>query len=241
MTTAMLTRTELDQAVPFRSHIEVILDHAAAEPDRLMISDATHSLTAEQFRRGVRDAAVQLLGRGIAPGGVIALAAPLCVEATVLRYAAGLIGCATVVCPSTAPTAELAGLLSTAGANELIYVPGGAGIAKRMHGIGVVDRIHRIDQVDVVTDVEDFILELAGVRDVEPDDAVAIFASGMPGGPISARSFADWRRTVDGPPHPTRRRAIGPSFAYRDQVMLDQTLLGGGSVVLRSPLGRQQP
>src|SRR6202012_6106306 len=49
----------------------------------------------------------------------------------------------------------------------------------------------------------------------------------------SRRTFAAWLRMLAAPPQPERRQLICTPLAYIGQVFADQTLLGGGRVVLQ--------
>src|SRR5262245_17719639 len=139
-TTTSTATVVLDRPVRFRSHVELILDQAAAQPDRVMISDATRRVTGAEFARGVRNAASQLLAGGITPDMVVALAAPICLEAVLVRYAAGLIGCATVVCPNAADPQRLRRFLRVAEADALICFPARPAAAHAIHGTGFLHR-----------------------------------------------------------------------------------------------------
>ncbi|MBV9594570.1 MAG: hypothetical protein JO147_12340, partial [Actinobacteria bacterium] len=73
-----------------------------ADPAHQVIRDETRLMTADRFAQAVRSAARDLLDQGFGRGTVVALAAPTTVDAVVARYAAGLIGCTTVVCANWA-------------------------------------------------------------------------------------------------------------------------------------------
>ena len=73
----------------------------------------------------------------------------------------------------------------------------------------------------------------ASVPVVRDDPAVLVTSGGTTGGAkASRRSFGQWLAMVDGGPAPDRRQLICTPLPYIAQVLLDQTLLGGGAVVL---------
>jgi fatty-acyl-CoA synthase len=230
--------TGLSRPAPFRSHVELMLDRADTQPDRVMLSDASRQVTAQQFRRGVRNAALDLRARGTTPGCLIALAAPITLEAVLVRYAASLIGCATVVCPNATDPARLNHFLATVSADELICFPETAEVADRTRSAGVVRGIHCITHVELDTAAaaaDDFALKRCGNLAVSPDALAILVTSGGTTGASKAsrRTFAGWRRALVAPASPTRRQLICTPLAYIAQILLDQTLLAGGTVILR--------
>jgi fatty-acyl-CoA synthase len=72
-------------------------------------------------------------------------------------------------------------------------------------------------------------------RQVDPGALAVLVASGGTTGQskLSRRSFAGWERLVDAGPMRGRRQLVCTSFAYVAQVLVDQVLLGGGTVILR--------
>jgi fatty-acyl-CoA synthase len=211
--------------VAFRSHVELILDRAIAQPDRVMLSDATTAVTGAQFDRGVRNAAGLLMARGVRPGMVVALAAPVCIEAVLVRYAAGLMGCATVVCPNAADPDRLRRFLAATAADALVCFPASPAAAHT----GPAGRIIVITAVELDREPR------VPTQHVGPDQLAILVTSGGTTGDAKAsvRTFADWRNALAMPPTPTRRQLICTPLAYIAQILLDQTLLGGGTVVLR--------
>lgn len=231
-TTTSTATVVLDRAVRFRSHVELILDQATTRPDRVLISDATRRVTGAEFARGVRNAAQQLITRGITPGSVVALAAPICLEAVLVRYAAGLLGCATVVCPNAGDPERLRRFLSAAEADVLICFPASPAAAHGIHGTGFVSRTLVITNVSLNAEPRRATAELGAV---DPDRLAVLITSGGTTGDSKAgcRTFAEWRRSVDVGRCPTRRQLICTPLANIAQLLVDQTLLGGGTVVLR--------
>jgi fatty-acyl-CoA synthase len=237
MTEALATSTPTERPTRFRSHVELILARALADPERVMISDAGRAVSGAQFARGVGNAATALLARGINRRRVVALAAPICLEAVLVRYAAGLLGCATVVCPNADDPARLREFLASVGADELVCFAGTADIAARTRATGSARRVHVIDDVDLDTESEsdEFVLALAGAPLVDPSRPAVFVTSGGTTGASKAsrRTFAQWCAAIDVPADPERRQLICTPLAYIAQILLDQTLVSGGTVVLR--------
>ena len=233
-TTLTMAADLLAPPLRFRSHVELILDGGDRDPGQVMLTDRKRSLTVEQFRRGVRNAAVDLLDRGVTRGRTVALAAPISLEAVLVRYAAGLLGCATVMCPNASDPLRLDDFLLNVGADDLICFPQTAEISRRLGGSAVVERVHCISHVDTDSEPDDFWLALADSEPVPPDSPAVLVTSGGTTGASKAslRSFADWRRAVAAPPCPDRRQLICTPLPYIAQILLDQTLMGGGTVVL---------
>lgn len=229
---------------PFRSHVDLILDRAGADPDRTVLSDARRRLTAAQFRRGIRNAALDLLARGIAPGSIIGFAAPVSVEAVLTRYAAGLLGCATSVCPHASDTAQLIEFLAEIDAADLVCFAGTKAVADAVRADGWPGRVHLVADVDVDVDVDvdaGVAVEpgrggpaLAG-RPADPDALAVLATSGGTTGAAKAsrRSYAGWLRAARGPADTNRRQLICTPLPYVAELLLDQTLLGGGVVILQ--------
>jgi len=121
---SITSTTALHRLAPgFRSHAQRILDHAVAQPTRVLLEDAQRQITACQLDHAVRRMAHRLAAEGVQAGGVVALAAPVPIEAIVARYAATLLGCITTLCPSSTVPDLLADFLRLVEADFLICFP----------------------------------------------------------------------------------------------------------------------
>ncbi|MCW2529635.1 MAG: AMP-dependent synthetase, partial [Pseudonocardiales bacterium] len=153
-------------------------------------------------------------------------------EAIATRYAAGLLGCATAVGPGVASPVRLGDFVHFVGAEVLVCFPSTRARAEVVHAAGNVNALLSMD-------VENELL-LRSARDdpkiaaVGPDDLASFISSGGTTGRSKAsyRTFTQWLATVDTGPCPNRRQLICTSLAHISQVHVDQTLLGGGTVVL---------
>ncbi|GJD66829.1 AMP-binding protein [Methylobacterium frigidaeris] len=178
-----------------------------------------------------------LAALGIGRGSLVALLAPNHPAALAVRYAANIIGAATTylsVPASAGARAEL--LLHTAPDLLVVFpetaglIPAGARVKIATVGEGIPTGALRLD-------------ELAAGRVAEPvactarlnDIGVVVSSGGSTGVPKGSwRTFAAYTAMVDIPSPTDRRQLVNGRLAYLSQVLIDITLLGGGSVVLRS-------
>ena len=82
-------------------YVERILARANTRPHRAMVQDSRGELSGLQFRRLVVRLALALEEAGVWPGDRVAIVPAITADALAVRYAAGLLGCATVFCPNT--------------------------------------------------------------------------------------------------------------------------------------------
>ncbi|HXD63888.1 MAG TPA: AMP-binding protein [Solirubrobacteraceae bacterium] len=220
------------------SYVERLLARATDRPYRVIIQDARGELSALEFRRLVTRLARALAEAGVFPGDRIAIVPTISADALAVRYAAGLLGCATVFCPNTGTRGRLAGLLARVHADAVVVFPETAGaVGEMMHSAGSPTLL----SVGPVPGALDLLGMPAGrsgelvTCSVDPGAlAVMVASGGTTGQPkLSRRTFAGWERLVDAGSMGGRRQLICTSFAYVAQVLADQVLLGGGTVILR--------
>jgi fatty-acyl-CoA synthase len=177
-----------------------------------------------------------LRGLGIGPGKLVALFAPNDPEAVAIRYAASLIGAPSVYLARPAEPARREALLAETGPALLIVFPGTAAAGAdrppqaQVASVGAAPGAgQRIDQLAAGQSADP--LECAA----DPDHLGVIVSSGgttgVPKG--SCRSFAAYTVMVDLPSRPGRRQLIATPLAYLAQILVDATLLGGGTVIMR--------
>ncbi len=219
-------------------YVERLLARATDRPYRVVIQDARGELSALEFRRLVSRLARALAEAGVFPGDRIAIVPTISADALAVRYAAGLLGCATVFCPNTGTRGRLAGLLARVHADAVVVFAETAGaVGEMMHSEGSP----RLLSVGPVPGALDLLGMPAGrsrelvTWSVDPGAlAVMVASGGTTGQPkLSRRSFAGWEQLVDAGSMRGRRQLICTSFAYVAQVLADQVLLGGGTVILR--------
>lgn len=188
-------------------------------------------LAAEIFR-----CARALRRLGIGPGKLVALFAPNAPEAIVIRYAASLIGAPSVFLAKPSEPARREALIAQTDPALLVVFPDTAvpGGDHPPHG--------QVASVGAVPGVGKRIDQLASDESAEPVACAAdperlgiiVSSGGTTGTPKgSYRSFAAYTAMVDTPSRPGRRQLIVTPLAYLAQILVDTTLLGGGTVVLR--------
>ena len=220
------------------TYVERILAGADARPYRVIVQDSRRELSAVDFRRLVTQLAGALADAGVSPGDRIAIVPTISADALAVRYAAGLLGCATVFCPNTGTRGRLAGLLARAHADAVIVFPETAAALSEVVGSSPSPRLLSVGPaagaVDLLALDSGTQSGFTG-REIDPDALAVMVASGGTTGQskLSRRSFAGWERLVDAGAMRGRRQLICTSFAYVAQVLADQVLLGGGTVILR--------
>jgi fatty-acyl-CoA synthase len=219
--------------------VERILARATAHPDEIVVADEHGELSATELRRLVLRLARALEDIGVQPGDRVAIVPSIAREALAARYAAGLLGCATVLCPNTGVPGRLAGLVTRVGAAAVVVFPQTAAAARELETFAPGVRLLSVGAVEGALNLLEVSPSCAGGFVAHPvcRDALAVMvASGGTTGEskVSRRSFGGWERVVDAGSMRERRLLVCTSFAYVAQVLVDQVLLGGGVVVLRA-------
>lgn len=218
----------------FRSFAERIVGHAEVEPDRVQVSQPGRALTAGMFAGLVARLARALEAGGLGAGMRMAILAPISPDALAVRYGAAILG-ATVFCPNTGDRSRLRQFLGHVRADVLLVFPETADRAARMMRDGLVGSVMSVGAVPAIN------LDLLALSATMPagpltgrgaaDDLGVLISSGGTTGTskASVRSFEAYGRTVDAVPTPGRRQLVCTPLAYVAQVLVDQSLLGGGA------------
>ncbi|HEX4011602.1 MAG TPA: AMP-binding protein [Solirubrobacteraceae bacterium] len=219
------------------SFVERILARATVHPDQIVLEDERGELTADELRRLVVRLARALEDVGVQPGDRVAIAGSITREALASRYAAGLLGCATVFCPNTGVPGRLAGFVTRVRAAAVVVFPETAPAARELETFAPGLRLLSVGAVEGALNLLDVDSGCGRGLVAHPvcRDALAVMvASGGTTGEskVSRRSFGGWERVVDAGSMRERRLLVCTSFAYVAQVLVDQVLLGGGVVVL---------
>jgi fatty-acyl-CoA synthase len=173
---------------------------------------------------------------GIGPGKLVALFAPNHPEAIAIRYAASLLGAPSAFLARPSESARREALLTQTDPALLVVFPGTAVPGGDHPPQG------RVASVGVVPGVDERIDQLAHAESSEPlactadpaDLGIITSSGGTTGVPKgSYRSFAAYTAMVDVPSERGRRQLIVTPLAYLAQILIDMTLLAGGTVVLR--------
>ncbi|MFM0392622.1 class I adenylate-forming enzyme family protein [Paraburkholderia phytofirmans] len=218
----------------FRPYVDALLDELETQSDRAVLRYFDHDVTGRTLRTAIFRYARALEVLGIGRGSLVALFAPNCPDALAIRYAANLLGSATMFVPALANAERRAALLTrvqptliVAFPETLHHIP----VALESHvlfvGVGPVSsRLDRLAQAQS---------DLPLRTQLSADDlAVVVSSGGTTGVPkCSRRSFAAYSAMVCGPNDMDRRQLINGPLAYLSQVLVDTTLIGGGTVVLK--------
>ncbi|MEM5367787.1 AMP-binding protein [Paraburkholderia azotifigens] len=217
----------------FRSYVDVLLDRLEQHADRAMLRYLDGDVTGRALRASIYRHARALAMLGIKRGSLVAQFAPNCPDALAIRYAANLLGAATTFLPAIASAetraayvARIRPTLLVAFAQTARLVPDA--IDARVVYVGTGDR-SRLDHLARMQ--PDLPVECSA----QPDDLAVIVASGGSTGvpKASRRSFAAYATLVSAPSPADRRQLVNGALAYLSQVLVDNTLLGGGTVVLK--------
>ncbi|WP_277188041.1 class I adenylate-forming enzyme family protein [Caballeronia sp. BR00000012568055] len=217
------------------TYIDVLLDELQAHGAQPVLRYRNTTISGDTLRRLIYCYARALSSLGIGRGALVALFAPNHPDALAVRYAANLLGAAAMYLPAPAMADRRAALLERISPTLLVVFGETAHLVPRTVNvrtvyIGKSEGAPRLDH-------------LAAIQPDTPiacrahaDDLAVIASSGgttgVPKG--SRRSFARYTALVSGPRCDGMRRLINGPLAYLSQVLVDATLIGGGSIVLQS-------
>lgn len=225
-------------SAPFRSFAELILDRALVEPDAVLVADGEREMTCAEFAALTYGMARALHREGLERGGVLAILAAIAPEALAVRCAAALLGATTMFCPNKGSDTGLRSLLAGIGADALVVFPETATAGAGAIASGSTTRLMSIGAVPGV-EVDLLAVGAAMAQDpipsrARPGDLGLLVSSGGTTGESKAsrRSFAAWGPNVDVGPLRDRRQLVCMPLAYVSQVLTEQVLVGGGTVVL---------
>lgn len=217
------------------TYIGALLAQLARSGPREVLAWADRRLSGDDLRASVFRYARALRELGIGRGDLVALFAPNTPDALAVRYAASLLGAPSVFLARPTSPQRRAALLAQTDPRLLVVFPETAAPEADSPPNGQVASIGRVPSVRRRLD------ELAAEAEPNPlpcaarDEDIGVILSsggttGVPKG--SRRSFGTYARLVSGPQRPDRRQLVVTPFAYLSQLLVDTTLLGGGSVVL---------
>ena len=204
---------------------------AAAVLERAGVTTSGAELLASTYRY-----ARALDGIGIGRGDLVALHAPNSPDALAVRYAAHLLGAATMYLPALPEAHHRAALVELIAPDLLVafpetahLLPAGAPGRVAVVGCDVPGARLRLDRRAHGASAAPL-----PCRARPGDLAVLISSGGSTGVPKAAtRSFADYTTLVTGPHDAARRQLANGPLAHLTQLLVDSTLLGGGTVVLQ--------
>ena len=223
----------------YRPYFEKALERAEVAPDAVVVCDRERALTARAFAGLVYRLAGALESAGLQRDDRLAILPITSPEALAVRYAAGLLGCATSFIPNRGSEQRLHEFLEHVGASALVVFPETAAVGETAIAGGLVKKPMSLGAVPGI-DVD--LLAVAGSMAPDPvrgragpQDLWALVSSGGTTGASKAsrRSFGAYDRMVDIGPTPDRRQLVCSPLPYVSQVLADQVIFGGGVVVFR--------
>ncbi|WP_433502393.1 class I adenylate-forming enzyme family protein [Pseudonocardia halophobica] len=216
-------------------YIEDLVTTLEAAGERPVLRCDGVDTTGSELLAAIRRTARALDGLGVGRGDLVALLAPNRPEALAVRYAAHLIGAGAVFLSVPPDPDRRARMIAQFDPRLVVVFPETAELlpAGVTAPVGAVGPVPGVDQrLD----------ELAAAEDAGPlpcrarpeDLAVVISSGGTTGVPKgSRRDFTHYSAMTAVAPAPGRRQLANGRLAYLTQILVDQTLLAGGSVVLQ--------
>ncbi|MFB9127895.1 long-chain fatty acid--CoA ligase [Paraburkholderia dipogonis] len=218
----------------FRPYVDALLDQLETQSDRAVLRYFDHDVTGRTLRTAIFRYARALAVLGIGRGSLVALLAPNCPDALAIRYAANLLGSAAMFMPASTNAERRAALLARVQPTLLVAFP------ETLHHLPVAVESHVLfvgvgpvsTRLDKLAQTQSD-LPLRGQLSAD-DLAVLVSSGGTTGVPkCSRRSFAAYSAMVCAADDKDRRQLINGPLAYLSQVLVDTTLIGGGTVVLK--------
>jgi fatty-acyl-CoA synthase len=216
-------------------YIEDLVAVLAAAGARTVVRHEHRDVSGRALLDAVHRHARVLGELGIGRGDLVAIYAADRPESLVVRYATHLVGAASVYLSAPPDPAVRARMLVDFAPRLLVVEPGTAHLVPDtdvpLAAVGgpVSGVAHRLDEAAVAVSA-DPVPSAARAGDL----AVVTSSGGTIGVPKgSVRDFTAWTAAVRTPPRPERRQLADGNLAYLTQVLVDQTLLGGGTVVLQ--------
>jgi fatty-acyl-CoA synthase len=196
---------ECIEKAAFRSYVDVLLDQLEAHAARPVLRYLDEDVTGGALRASIYRYARALASSGITRGALVAMFAPNCPDALAIRYATNLLGAATMFLPAIESPEQRAAFVT------------------RMQPTLLV----------AFTQTKHLVPQHSSAR-LADDLAVVVSSGGSTGAPkASRRSFSAYSTMVSAPSPEDRRQLVNGALAYLSQVLVDNTLMGGGMVVLK--------
>jgi fatty-acyl-CoA synthase len=218
--------------VPYIENLVAVLTAAG---ERTVVRHEGREVSGRALLDAVYRHARVLDGLGIGRGDLVAIYAADRPESLVVRYATHLLGAASVYLSAPPDAAVRARMLVDFAPRLVVVEPGTAALVPEtdvpLAAVGgpVPGVPHRLDEAAAALPADPV------PSAARPDDlAVVVSSGGTTGVPKgSVRDFTAWTVAVRTAPRPERRQLADGNLAYLTQILVDQTLLGGGTVVLQ--------
>ena len=217
-----------------RVYIDDLIDQLTAAGERTVVRCDGRDTSGSELLSAIYRYARALDDLGIGRGDLVSMYAPNRPEALAVRYATHLLGAGSVYLSAPPDAGRGAQLLVDLDPRLVVVFPGTAHLLPPT--TAPVAAVGDVPGVPLRLDL----LAAAAPTDPLPararagDLAVIISSGGTTGVPKgSVRDFATWTVTVTGPHRPERRQLANGKLPYLTQLLVDTTLLGGGTVVLQ--------
>lgn len=227
-------KMETGKKAAFRTYVDVLLDQLEAHADRAVLRYLDEDVTGAAFRASIYRYARALASFGIGRGALVAMFAPNRPDALAIRYATNLLGAATMFLPAIKSAEQRAAFVTRMQPTLLVAFAQTAHLMPERCGaklvyVGTGPARLRLDIRACVQ------CDTPMPGSAMPDDlAVIVSSGGSTGVPkASRRSFAAYSALVSAPSPSDRRQLVNGALAYLSQVLVDNTLMGGGTVVLK--------
>ena len=218
-------------------YIDALITRLTQAGNKAILRYQDQDITAAELRGSIFRYARALAAIGIGRGSLVALFAPDSPDALAIRYATNLLGAAAVYLSAPSSPERRAELLTQTDPALLVVFPETAqllpdAVTARVATVGIdlASAPLRLDEL-AAAQPSNPVASLG-----RPDDVAVIVSSGgttgIPKG--SWRTFAAYTAMVHAPSPADRRQLVNGHLAYLSQVLVDMTLLGGGSVVLEN-------
>lgn len=222
----------MTDAEGFATYLDDIVHRLRRDSDDVVLVDDRRRFTGRELLELIQGLVGALCTHGVRQGHRVALVAPVTGEAIAARYAASVLGAATVYCPDAGSPARLRVFLSRISADAVIVFPDTAPSIAGAADLNVL-------AVGGVPGLPNLLTAEAaepGVVTISSDDECVLVATGGTTGvsKASVRTQGEYRRLVDLGPTPGRRQLVCTPLAYIAQTLVDTVLLGGGHVYLQN-------
>jgi fatty-acyl-CoA synthase len=216
-------------------YVERLVSILTAAPERRCLRHAGVDICAGAFLASINRFARAFEARGVGRGDVVAIFALNCPDALAVRYATNLVGAAATYLSEAGTAQGRADLLASLAPKLIVVFSQTAclvplAISAPLAGVGVAPP----GGFDLLAAAADQSSAAFSCRAQSGDIAVIGSSGGSTGVPKGSwRTFATYTAMVGVSSAADRRQLINGPLAYLSQVLVDITLLGGGTVVLR--------